>query len=167
MPALEAVVTSSMTPDVETKIIQPHRATYPGPIEICIKRCQVLDKGGKPTRMIKEGDEFYLCMDVYYSELLGDVEAEFIAEFHVLDLATCDVVKVYCCSIKGRLHCDTTCTRICCKFKCTKKGVHTYTATISLPKSDLFDFCCFEECFACSPDLCHEEVAKEKIKVSP
>ena len=159
MPAKEAVVTSTFTPDVETAVLQPYRATYPGPIELAIKRCQVLDKGGKPTRMVKAGEPFYLCMDVYYSELLGDLEADFIAEFHVMDLTSCSQVKAYCCSVEAKLKCDTTHTRICCRLHGSEKSVYTYTATIALPNSDLFDFCCFEECFAVAPTCHHERYA--------
>ncbi len=163
MAAEEGVVTMSYKSDVQESIIKPYRSSYPGPIELCIKECRVLDQGGKPARVIKEGDPFYLCMDVYYSELLGDLEADFVAEFHVMDLASCDYVKTYCCSVKGKLHCDTTCARICCKFKCTQKGIFTYAASIYLPCSDLFDFCCHEECFACQPDCCHAHPKKVKI----
>ncbi len=153
--AEEGVVTMSLERDVEDSIIKPYRSTYPGPIELCIRECKVLDKGYKPARVIKHNDYFYLCMDVYYSELLGDLEADYRAEFHVMDLSTCSTVKAYCCSVEGKLHCDTTHARICCKFKCTEKGIFTYAASLYLPHSDLFDFCCFEECFACQPNTCY------------
>jgi hypothetical protein len=162
MASSEAVITASLAPDVEASIIGPHRVTYPGPIELCIKKCQVLGAGGKPVRILKEGDDFYLCMDIYYSELLGDLEADFVAEFHVMNLATCGIVKTYCCSVEGKLECDTTKMRVCCKYRGTEKGVFTYTATIALPKSDLFDFCCYEECFGVAPTCHHDKVTSIK-----
>jgi len=163
MPAEQVLISTKMQHDVDSAILKPYRASVPGPVELCIKDCKVLDKRGQPVRVVQHGDEFYLVMDIYHSELLGDLEVDYRAEFHVMNLASCGSVQAYCTTVESKLKCNTTFTRIRAKFQCTERGVFTYAATIYLPHSELFDFCCFEECFACQPIACHEVAANVTV----
>jgi len=163
MPSSDVLVSTKLEQDVENTILRPYRSQVPGPVELCIKNCRVLDKRNKPARVIQEGDDFYLVMDVYYSELLGDLEVDYRAEFHVMDLASCGSAQVYCCTVESKFRCNTSFASIRCKFPCNQKGIFTYAASIYLPHSELFDFCCYDECFACQPSSCHEVAGNVKV----
>jgi hypothetical protein len=166
MPANSAVIRMSRHPDVNSAVIAPYRATTPGPFELCIQNAVVTDATGKPVNVVKEGEVFNICVDVFYTETIGDLEPQFVLDVTVIDLASCGVVKPYCCSLQGQLKCDTTHARFCCQFQCLQKGIFTYAATFSLAHSDLFDFIGFKQCFACNPACLHEEVKGDKLIVT-
>ncbi|MCI0692590.1 hypothetical protein L0337_11375 [candidate division KSB1 bacterium] len=166
MSANHVAVRMSRQPDVNIAVIAPYRATVPGPFELCIKNAFVADANGKPVSVVKEGEVFNICVDVYYSEMIGDLQPQFIFDVTVIDLSSCGVVKSYCCSVQGQLKCDTTHARFCCQFQCVQKGVFTFAATFSLAQSDLFDYVGFKQCFACSPACLHDEVKGDKLTIT-
>ncbi len=161
MADLKVLVTSGddskLPGDVQAELTT-QRAIHTRPTYIDLRYCRIipgLTPGiiyDKPT--IKKGRYFYLQMFVAYSEILGDLEADFVAEFYAQNVATCQSVKDYCASVEGKLKCDTTWIRITAPVYAAHEGIFVLSGSFHLPKSELFDFCCFKVCFAVFDDKC-------------
>jgi len=114
-----------------------------------IRECRILDDHSKPTNFIKYGEDF-----LEFSKILADVQVDYVAEFHTMNLTTCKYENAYSHSIEGKLGSEECSVEIKYKFTCTKKGIFTYAAILYVPGSENFDFRCYEECFACQPETC-------------
>ena len=106
----------------------------------------------KPT--VKKGKPFYLQMWVRYSELLGDLESNFVAEFYCHNIATCEPVNDYCAAVEGKLKCDTRWIRINIPVTASNEGIFSMSCSFHLPKSELFDYRTTRYYFAVYDDMC-------------
>ncbi len=162
MPVTEKICKLNFGFNANVKIeLDAVRAVKPGPPEFALVEPKITTLGGSQARILKKGEKYQICAKLIYLELVGDLEPEVFYNVTVIDLSSCDVVKSLCFSCKDKLKCDTTQVDICMEFTCDHDGVFSTAITASLGDSDLFDFECFEFCFACHPSCIFPEVKTE------
>lgn len=151
MPAEKCVVTfGGIDPNVQQRI-DAVRAIKDGPNNFALETVKIVDAAGKPVRILKKDEKFFINVTLIGLEFLYDLQPTVIVNVTCMDLSSCEEYKAFCASCEFDFLCDNTEARVKFEFECKEEGVFTCAVTAAVGESDIFDFDCFNECFACHP----------------
>jgi len=95
----------------------------------------------KPAQVIRKGEKFTIKVWVGHSELLGDLQTDYVANLYCHNIATGGPEASYSKEgQKGNLAVDKTKKKFEFTFDATSVGVFRHYFCIALPKSDLATF---------------------------
>jgi hypothetical protein len=94
----------------------------------------------KPAQVIRKDEEFTIKVWVGHSELLGDLETDYVANLYCHNVATGGVEASYSKEKTGKLDVDQKREKFKFKFKAGAVGVFRHYFCIAFPKSDLATF---------------------------
>jgi hypothetical protein len=94
-----------------------------------------------PAQVVRRGEEFSIRVEVGHTELLGDLQTDYVADLHCHNIATGGTEASYSSvGVKGELEVDKTKKKFEFKFNAMATGVFRHYFCIAFPKSDLATF---------------------------